>query len=155
MARQVRRRRQKRGRSRRQQRGQSVSLGKEWREFVAWCSPRRLKALPAHPWTVAAYVRWCEPRKRVPSILKSLREITRVHLLKCQKTPERHPTVIKTLRQIEARARTKTSRAGLFRAEDFAVFNDDTSEEPDAPKSSGTRRRAMRTSPRLVRRGAS
>ena len=135
---------------------------KAWRNFADWCARRRLKALPAHPWTVAAYVRWCEPHEKLPNIVESLKSITRMHLLKCHKTPGRNATVIKILRQIEIRALNKDTRAALFRAEDFA----ETMKEATAQESPGNApvppsenrlkdprpKRIMRNSPRLVRR---
>jgi len=139
---------------------------KEWRAFAEWCEDRGLKSLPAHPWTVAAYVRWCEPRQNLQFIIDSLKSITRVHLLKCHRTPERNVTVKKILRQIEVRALNKDTRAALFQAEDFAEtmqkaasnvkaekdIDDLTTpvseEEPEAL----VLRRSMRSTPRLVRR---
>jgi hypothetical protein len=142
---------------------------KEWRAFEEWCEDRGLKALPAHPWTVAAYVRWCEPRQKIQNIVDSLKSITRMHLIKCQKAPARNATVTKILRQIEIRAENKDTRAALFQAEDFAdvmkqataaessettpseisdpseSINDDQLPEPKL-------KRSMRNSPRLVRR---
>jgi len=147
-------------------------LPRDWKEFAVWCESRGLKSLPAHPWTVAAYVRWCEPRKRLPDIVEGLKAITRMHLLKCHKTPDSNATVMKILHQIEIRAQNKEARAALFRAEDFAQAlqgdmpdQDDTSKMASKPsseapsESSGATqqkdqkmKRMMRSSPRLVRR---
>jgi hypothetical protein len=90
------------------------SLPAPWLHFVAWCRARGLKPLPAHPWTLAAYARWCEPRQRFPTILGRVRAIARVHLLKCATSPDRHPTVLRTLALIEARDRARGLHADLF-----------------------------------------
>jgi hypothetical protein len=94
------------------------SLPASWLDFVAWCRARRLRPLPAHPWTLAAYARWCEPRHRYPTIMARVRVIARVHLLKCQTSPDRHPTVVRTLALIEARERASVSRSALFQLDD-------------------------------------
>ncbi|HJO69904.1 MAG TPA: hypothetical protein QF804_09525 [Rhodospirillales bacterium] len=127
-----------------------------WRHFVRWCRARGLRPLPAHPWTVAAYARWCEPRNRFPVIVKRLKSIARVHVLDGRSPPERHPTVTRTLRMIETRTRLKGSRAALFRAEDFVA--EDQAPLPARPRqqpsdeSPAPRARFMRVRPRLVRR---
>ena len=87
-----------------------------WLEFVRWCQARGLRPLPAHPWTVAAYARWCEPRHRYPTIAARIRAISRIHLLKCARSPDRHPTVQRTLTLIESRDRGRADRADLFDA---------------------------------------
>ncbi len=87
-----------------------------WADFVAWCRARRLQPLPAHPWTVAAYARWCESRNRHASVAQRVRAIARAHLLAGAPTPDRHPVVVRTLLLIEVRARTRGLRAGLFAA---------------------------------------
>ena len=116
-----------------------------WRHFEAWCRARRLRPLPAHPWTVAAYARWCERRQGYPAIVQRLQAIARVHLLKRQKPPVRHPTVTRTMRMIERRSRG--GGAALFRDKDFNAVA--VSPAPDAP---GASTKAMRSTPRLVSR---
>ena len=134
----------------------SVRGDRAWRHFVRWCRARGLRPLPAHPWTVAAYARWCEPRNRFPVIVKRLKSITRVHVLDGRRPPERHPTVTRTLRTIEMRTRLGGSRAALFRAEDFA--REDRGPSPGrnlaqpSDESRKPRARTMRARPRLVRR---
>ncbi len=116
--------------------------------------------MPAHPWTVAAYARWCEPRQRYRTIVKRIKAIARAHLLNCLRPPDRHPTVRRTLRMIETRNRHKGERAGLFRAEDFvgpagAPTAFSAPSPPLAPPSSPVAPRplrALRSSPRLVSR---
>ena len=120
-----------------------------WTEFVAWCRARGLRPLPAHPWTLAAYARWCEPRHRYPGIVKRLRAIARAHVLHCRKPRDGDPTVTRTLRRIEARARAKNQGAALFRADDF------TKDHVPAAKTraaTAPARRVLRSAPPLVRR---
>ena len=127
-----------------------------WMEFTEWCRGRGLKALPAHPWTVAAFARWCERRVPATRIAQSVRIIARVHLLACQPVPDRHPTVRRTLRAIEARQNARRQGAALFRADDFmgtgrgkgiapAPGDDDRRERP-------SKRRSLRNRPILVSR---
>ena len=127
-----------------------------WRHFVRWCRARGLRPLPAHPWTVAAYARWCEPRNGFPVIVRRLKSIARVHVLDGRRAPERHPTVMRTLRTIETRTRLAGSRAALFRAADFV--GEDRTPAPGrrlaqpSDESPSPRARSMRARPRLVRR---
>lgn len=127
---------------------------KAWTDFVAWCKARRLRPLPAHPWTVAAYARWCESRYRHPDIAKRINAISRVHLLRCASSPDRHPTVTRTLRVIETRYSVRTRHAALFRAEDFADPATPATSTPSTGKKTGrkVRSRTLRASPRLVSR---
>ena len=83
---------------------------KAWDEFVSWCRGRGLQAVPAHPWTLAAYARWSERHYRYPAIAKSMRAITRVHNSKSRKRPDRNPMVKRTLRLIESRAKMKKDK---------------------------------------------
>ncbi|MDP7242739.1 MAG: hypothetical protein QGF38_11070 [Rhodospirillales bacterium] len=119
-----------------------------WTEFVAWCRARGLQPLPAHPWTLAAYARWCEPRHRYPGIVKRLRAIARAHVLHSRSPSDRDPTVTRTLRRIEARARAKNQGAALFRADDFTKDHTPPAKTPPIAKT----RRVLRSAPPLVRR---
>lgn len=132
---------------------------KAWLTFVAWCRARRLTSLPAHPWTVAAYARWCESHYRFPIVVEQVRAIARAHLLSGRRTPDTHPTVTRTLRLIEARHRTRAERAALFREHDFlsaavaapkdeAGAKDGLKAKED--RAARRRRRSMPASPRLV-----
>ncbi len=130
------------------------ALEKAWRDFVHWCEKRGLDAIPANPWTVAAYARWCEPRRRYPVITNGIKAIARMHVLNLLRSPDSHPTVRRTLRQIEARAASKGLRADLFRAEEFQ--GDAAAGEASAKTAPGSpdRRpaRALRSTPKLVTR---
>ena len=126
-----------------------------WLEFVGWCKTRDLQAVPAHPWTLAAFARWCEPRYRPEMIGKLLKGIGRVHATKSRKRPDRHPTVSRTLRMIEARTKRRLQSAELFVDEDFA--NADISRAKIAApkqKAKGHKRaiRSLSLAPKLVRR---
>jgi hypothetical protein len=123
---------------------------KAWKEFTAWCRERRLGSLPAHPWTVAAYARWCERRTRFKTIVEAMRSIAREHVLRCHPPPDRHPTVTGTLRRMEARIRARTGGAALFRSEDFV--GEPVTSAPVASESRAPRKRIMRTRPKLVQR---
>jgi hypothetical protein len=89
---------------------------KAWESFVEWCRRRGLSAVPANPWTLAAFVRWSEPRQTPRAIAKMIREISRVHESKTRKRLDRDPLVQRTLGMIETRRATKRdkSRVDLF-----------------------------------------
>lgn len=128
---------------------------KAWLDFAAWCVHRNLRPLPAHPWTLAAYARWCETRYRYPMIVGRIQAIARVHLLACATAPDRHPTVTRTLRSLELRSRARTSRAALFPADEMGTAAADTPASEATAEPQLRRRRSgagLRTSPRLVRR---
>ncbi|MEG3619041.1 hypothetical protein V5T82_11290 [Magnetovibrio sp. PR-2] len=127
-----------------------VTRTRMWGDFRRWCKARGLKSLPAHPWTIAAYLRWVERRKDAKTAKAVLDVISREHLLKSARVPSRHPTVQKTLSLIEQRAETQAQRSNLF---DEAILSDEVAkpsqpEKPPAPK----KRRVMTTEPRLKRR---
>ncbi len=127
---------------------------KAWSDFASWCKARGLRALPAHPWTLAAYARWCEARHRYPIILEQIKAIARAHVLACALPPDRHPTVTRTLRTIEARNRSRTARAALFPADEIAKAGLSPAAKPARRTGLRERRRerALRASPRLVSR---
>ena len=92
-----------------------------WDEFVAWCEAWNLKAVPAHPWTLAAYIRACEHRYRPRTLAKLIKAIGRVHATKSRRRPDRHPTVSRTLRMIDARAEKRGRDASLLDGEDLVA----------------------------------
>ena len=91
---------------------------KAWNEFISWCGERGLKAVPANPWTLAAYARWSERHHPYPTVAKNIEAIARVHHTKTRKRLDRHPMVTSTLSLIENRAKAKKSakdkQAALF-----------------------------------------
>lgn len=104
---------------------------KAWEEFVAWCQSRGLQAVPANPWTVAAYARALEPRMRPATIRKRINDLARIHAEKTRRRLARDPLVIRTLEMIERRAETAKQDGRLFEDEDFV-----------APEKSRRKRRA-------------
>ena len=48
---------------------------KAWKEFISWCGERGLKAVPANPWTLAAYARWSERHHPYPTVAKNIEAI--------------------------------------------------------------------------------
>ncbi len=126
---------------------------KAWIDFIAWCRRHRLRPLPAHPWTLAAYARWCEVRYRYAGIVARIRAIARVHLLECAPAPDRHPLVTRTLRAIELRHRSRTERAALFPADEVAGAGGQTPRPKSRRQRPKThRQRALSGTPRLVPR---
>tara|TARA_Y100000813_G_scaffold51555_1_gene36061 strand:+ start:774 stop:1244 length:471 start_codon:yes stop_codon:yes gene_type:complete len=142
-----------------------------WSFFVDWCQKRGLKPLPANPWTVAAYARWCETNHRYQTIVNMVKAIAKEHMLKSRKRPDRHPLVTRTLNLIakrqEEREEDKTRAAALFREEDFAT-QAPAQAQPEASETAARRvqrevqtrteeaaqgiRRALRATPKLVSR---
>ena len=140
---------------------------KAWKEFVSWCRARGLRAMPANPWTLAAYARWCEGRHRLPAIARTFKAIARVHGSKSRRRPERHPTVTCTLNLIKTRANAKTrvkaqgkgraKYADLFREDDFLEAGLPKKPKKASParnkaKTKGKRRLGFSSSPKLVSR---
>lgn len=109
--------------------------------------------LPAHPWTVAAYVRSAESRYRLHALITQVRAIARVHLLSCCAPPDSHPIVIRTLSLIEARERTRGHRGSLFPEEECLLASAPGEVLPGrkAHRLGKSRRRTMAAKPRLVR----
>ena len=87
---------------------------KAWDDFVAWCQRRGLVAVPANAWTLAAYVRWCEPRQTPRAIAKAVKDISQVHEAKTRKRIDREPLVQRTLKMIETRRKADKPKLDLF-----------------------------------------
>ncbi len=94
--------------------------------------------MPANPWTLAAYARWCERRHKYPAIAKAIRAIARVHNSKSRKRPDRHSTVTRTLRLIEtrssARKKGKDAPKALFPEDDILKKKKKKEGPPKKPK---------------------
>ena len=86
---------------------------KAWHDFVFWCQFRPLNPVPANPWTIAAYVRWCESRMTLGMIAKTIKEIDQVHESKTRKRINRHPLVKRTLKMIKNRDEMANNRPKL------------------------------------------
>lgn len=131
---------------------------KAWLEFVGWCRGHGLRALPAHPWTLAAYARWCEQRLKYPQIARHVIVIARAHLMACVPSPDRHPIVARTLSVMEERHRTPPLRAALFKIEppgkrSMAKKRITKKQDTEPAKRQASRPpRLLRTAPRLASR---
>ncbi len=121
--------------------------------------------LPAHPWTIAAYFRWCELRRPFSAIEEAHKAIARAHILKRGGRPHRHQTVKRTLRMIEQRAKHRGLYGDLFREADFtadknrvadfsAAESKDENQDaaPENRQPAGRRAQSMRHRPPLVSR---
>jgi integrase len=76
----------------------------DWRSFAAWCSERGTSALPAHPATVAAYLRHVEGAgRRVSTISRALASISEGHKAAGHDSPRSSVVVRKTLQAIRRR----------------------------------------------------
>lgn len=84
-----------------------------WEDFVTWCQQRGLTAVPANPWTLAAYIRWCEPRQTPRAIAKAVREISNLHESKTRRRIDRDPLVQRTMEMIEKRHRAAKEKPKL------------------------------------------
>lgn len=131
---------------------------KAWLEFVRWCRGHGLKALPAHPWTLAAYARWCEQRLKYPQIARHVIVIARAHLMACVPSPDRDPIVARTLSVMEERHRAPPLRAALFNIEPSCkprIAKKRTPQKQDAEpakRQASRPPRLLRTAPRLASR---
>ncbi|MAH85540.1 MAG: hypothetical protein CBB68_15050 [Rhodospirillaceae bacterium TMED8] len=131
---------------------------KAWLTYVTWCLGRGLEAVPTHPWTLAAYVRWCEPGMTIKMIMKTIKEISQAHETKTRKRLDHNPLVLRTLQIIERRRESKKiqPRADLFELSPNAPEKKIT--PPKKKKiaiAAGTHpapRRGMSTAPKLVSR---
>ena len=127
-------------------------LEPNWRDFARWCRARGLRPLPAHPWTVAAYVRWCERRQPYAEIVQAVKAITFAHKQKAEHSPESDPTVRRTLRAVGAFARGRKEGSALFQADiSKSVASSSAPEADDAP-AAGRKLTRLRSRPRLVAR---
>lgn len=126
---------------------------KAWKEFVRWCRSRGLKPLPANPWAIAAYLKWCERRKRPHVMDDTIKAIARAHLINGLKSPDRHSTVVRTMRMIETRSHSLGVRSDLFKEDDF-LERGEAKEESPPPTNTPAKRpvRLMRSTPKLVSR---
>lgn len=105
-----------------------------WRAFAAWCRRLALRPLPAHPWTVGAFLRWCDERPGAVTVADAVGVIASVHSRRGYGRPERHLIVRRTLVALARRHGTDfrwlapSGPTVLFRARDFAAV-------PAPPKS--------------------
>lgn len=131
-----------------------------WDEFVAWCIAKNLNPLPAHPWTLAAYIRTLEEHMSPPNIRKHLADVSKAHAEKSKKRPERDPLIGKTIEIIEKRAEKTALKTKKLDDEDLSdptapkIKKSKTSAKKKAggPKAKSTNTRSMRATPKLVKK---
>lgn len=122
-----------------------------WRAFAAWCRRLALCPLPAHPWTVGAFLRWCEEKPGAVAVPEAIVAIAAVHVRRGYGRPERHVIVRRTLAALARRQsavpgrilKPGTGGTVLFRPEDFAAI----------PPSRVRKKAALARTPRMARGG--
>lgn len=135
-----------------------AALGKRrsWDEFVDWCRTHGVKAAPAHPWTVAAYVRTASPSMRLDALRKHLGNIGSMHYERLRTRPDRHPIVKRTLESLrrERDEAKKPKPPALFKPEDFVEEKTPTPKKarakPAAPKKGAKAKTATKTKPKTA-----
>jgi hypothetical protein len=127
---------------------------KSWKEFTRWCQAKGLSELPAHAWTVAAYVRFQERRKEHAELLQAMKEIARRHLLRGYADPSVDQMVENTLERVANRQRNRHNHSALFDDDPLSGNLPETAAPTteDEPLPSPGRRKTMRSTPKLVRR---
>lgn len=138
----------------------ALARPRTWSEFKRWCAARGLKPLPAHPWTIAAYLRWVDRRGGARDAHQALDAITREHLLKTVRAPARHPVVLRTLELIARRNEVRGQHAALFDERDIleapAPNTPETPDEGDGSEAAAEapprKRRVLASQPRLTRK---
>ena len=94
---------------------------KAWQDFRAWALARGLKPLPAHPWTVAVYLRFCQLRHRPRTIEQKLSVIVRTHVFRGFGSPDKSPIVQRTMALLAEGRPPRLKRRTLFSAKDFVA----------------------------------
>jgi len=121
-----------------------------WSEFVTWCGSRGLAAVPANPWTLAAYARALETKFKAPRVRKTIDAVAAVHQEKSKRRPDRHPIVIKTLLFIETNAKAKDigpdQAPVLFEEADFF---DPANPSKSVPKKKTVHKKTVSTNGRI------
>jgi hypothetical protein len=72
----------------------------DWRDFCAWCEGHGVRALPAVPETVAAYIAECASRLKVGSIQRRLNAIAEAHKAAGIDSPTHAALVANTMKGI-------------------------------------------------------
>jgi|GEM_PF-432741 len=104
-------------------------MDRAWRDFQAWCRGKGLPALPANPWTVAAYLRYRDKNGGGPAVAEALRAIGRAHILRSVRPPHNHPMVLRTVKRLAERDYTAPAQSALF--DDSVVVDKKPSPEPE------------------------
>lgn len=127
-----------------------------WDDFVAWCKRKKLNAMPANAWTLAAYIRSLENDESLNSLRKRVADIGKAHAEKSKRRPERHPLIAKTFDIIEKQAEKRGATSKVFDGKDITAPSSNNSASrasqdrsvdvpPHQPKT-----RVMRSRPKLV-----
>lgn len=122
-----------------------------------------MKALPAHPWTIARYLRWVDEHKDFEDVQESFDAISREHVLKTGSVPTRHETVKSTMELIARRSLVRDQHADLFDEDELLADKTfsgslppardrETAPEPESHMKSVQHRHQLSTKPRMVRR---
>lgn len=127
---------------------------KAWQDFQGWCRGRGLCPMPAHPWTVAAYVRWCEARRAHGDISPTLRAIAARHGGSKRRHPEQSPLVRRTLEIVEQRRKKRRAEGAAPKLADLLARPDvdETAPPPRRPERKTEKPRTLRATPKLVSR---
>jgi integrase len=72
----------------------------DWRDFCAWCEGHGVRALPASPETVAAYIAECAGQLKVGSIQRRLNAIAEAHKAAGTDSPTHSALVTNTMKGI-------------------------------------------------------
>jgi hypothetical protein len=127
-----------------------ATRAQHWLEFRTWCFRRKLKACPAHPWTIAAYLRLVDRKLGAVDARTALDAISREHVLKSMRTPMRHAIVERTLEMIERRGHVREQHAALF--DENEALGQTPRPAPRPKKAPKPGRRVLSTEPRLKSR---
>lgn len=132
----------------------TMSRRTSWETFSHWCFEHGLTPAPAHPWTVAAYVRAACGSMRLDVLRRHLGHIGAAHYEKLRTRPDRHPIVKRTLESLrrEREEAKKPKAPALFRPDDFVSDEEPTPKKRRAAKPKNPEKRGLRSTPKLVRR---
>jgi hypothetical protein len=123
-----------------------------WRDYSDWHQSRKLRALPANAWTLSAYIRAYEPKIIPEAIQNGVEAISRHHLFRCARSPDRHPMVQNALQTLRQNADLNGSQPALFDAGQFMSL-EPAKTRREAPKENIKHKRVqMRGQPKLVSR---
>ena len=122
---------------------------KAWEEFVDWCQSRGLQAVPANPWTLAAFIRSREDHESLKAIEKLVDGINKIHAAKTRKRLDHDPLVLRTMEMIENRHNARRQDAELFEDGDFLAKKPPgkkpSGKKPQKPKKVTKTKRAKET----------
>jgi len=128
-----------------------------WREFIQWCAARRLRSLPAHSWTIAAFLRWREESAGKQDAEDVVKALAKAHRLAGKRSAHRDPVVERTVELIRNKRDARDAGSDLFDADSLlfgsakppadAVVGDEPESTPEAAQG-----RKLSSTPKLVSR---